>query len=138
MISGGALFSHFKKDFFIVKRWINGGTDFGLIWIIKRSVSYTHLDVYKRQGVGLAIKEAGKVGEIIHVGLDDLDQLIVLIKEGVVESSYSTKPKMQGAYAVLCMWLQNQGIATPMLVDTGFVVITKDMIPDDVKEYKGY
>ena len=44
-------------------------------------------------GVGLAIKEAGKVGEIIHVGLDDLDQLIVLIKEGVVESSYSTKPK---------------------------------------------
>jgi len=89
-------------------------------------------------GVGLAIKEAGKVGEIIHVGLDDLDQLIVLIKEGVVESSYSTKPKMQGAYAVLCLWLQNQGIDTPMLVDTGFVVITKDMIPDDVKEYKGY
>ncbi|MDK2897219.1 MAG: ribose transport system substrate-binding protein [Candidatus Atribacteria bacterium] len=89
-------------------------------------------------GVGLAIKEAGKVGEIVHVGLDDLDQLLELIKEGVVDSSMSTKPKMQGAFATLCLWLQNLGVDTPEFVDTGFVHITKDMIPENVKEWKGF
>lgn len=89
-------------------------------------------------GVGLAIKEAGKVGEIVHVGLDDLDQLLELIKEGVVDSSMSTKPRMQGAFAVLCLWLQNLGVNTPEVIDTGFVQITKDMIPENVKEWKGF
>lgn len=89
-------------------------------------------------GVGLAIKEAGKTGEILHVGLDDLDQLLELIKEGVVDSSSSTKPKMQGMYAVLCLWMQNLGMPTPQVIDTGFVIITKDMIPDNVKDWKGF
>jgi len=89
-------------------------------------------------GVGLAIKEAGKVGEIVHVGLDDLDQLLELIKEGVVDSSMSTKPRMQGAFAVLSLWLQNLGVNTPEVIDTGFVHITKDMIPENVKEWKGF
>ncbi|MDK2897730.1 MAG: ribose transport system substrate-binding protein [Candidatus Atribacteria bacterium] len=89
-------------------------------------------------GVGLAIKEAGKTGEILHVGLDDLDQLLELIKEGVVDSSVSTKPKMQGMYAVLCLWLQNNGFHTPKVIDTGYVVITKDMIPENVKDWKGF
>jgi len=89
-------------------------------------------------GVGLAIKEAGKTGEILHVGLDDLDQLLELIKEGVVDSSSSTKPKMQGMYAVLCLWMQNLGMPTPKVIDTGFAIITKDMIPDNVKDWKGF
>ncbi|AHF93510.1 ABC-type sugar transport system, periplasmic component [Opitutaceae bacterium TAV1] len=78
-------------------------------------------------GVGLAVKEAGKTGRILSVGLDDLAQLIQLIKEGVVESSSSSKPHMQGYWSVICLWLQTQGITTPEKLDTGVSFITRDM-----------
>ena len=30
------------------------------------------------------------------------------------------------------------GVNTPEVIDTGFVHITKDMIPENVKEWKGF
>ena len=86
-------------------------------------------------GIGLAIKEAGKVGEIKSVGMDDLDQLLQLIKEGVVHSSSSTKPRMQGREIVRQLWMQNLGVSTPDTIDTGIAIITKDDIPEDLDEY---
>lgn len=78
-------------------------------------------------GIGLAVKEAGKVGKVISVGLDDLNQLIELIKEGVVESSSATKPHMQGYWSVITLWLKTQGVTTPERFDTGVSFITRDM-----------
>jgi len=60
--------------------------------------------------------------------LDSLDQLLVLIKEGVVESSSSTKPYMQGAWAVIAMWMQALGQPTPKWIDTGIAIITQDNV----------
>ncbi len=79
-------------------------------------------------GIGIAIKEANKVGKVILVGLDDLNQLIELIGEGVAESSSSTKPKMQGYWSVLAMWQKSLGTNMPLRIDTGVVIVTKDMV----------
>lgn len=79
-------------------------------------------------GIGLAIKEAGKTGKVLSVGLDNLNQLLALIKEGVVESSSSTKPEMQGAWSVMALWMQALGQPTPKTIDTGILIITKDSL----------
>jgi ribose transport system substrate-binding protein len=86
-------------------------------------------------GIGLAVKEAGKVGDITVVGLDDLNQLIELIREGVVHSSYSTKPMMQGHWSVMALWQLNLGQNVPDNIDTGIAVITQDDVEGG---YEGY
>lgn len=86
-------------------------------------------------GVGIAIKEANKVGKVKMVGLDDLPQMIELIRDGVADSSSSTKPRTQGYWAVMAMWQQKMGVhLVPKRIDTGIAVITKDM----AKDYKGF
>ncbi len=85
-------------------------------------------------GVGIAIKEAGKVGKVLSVGLDDLPQMIDLIKEGVADSSASTKPRTQGYWAVISMWQAKMGALMPKRIDTGIGVITKGMTTN----YKGF
>jgi ribose transport system substrate-binding protein len=86
-------------------------------------------------GVGIAIKEAGKVGKVKEVGLDDLPQMIDLIRDGVADSSSSTKPRTQGYWAVISMWQTKLGTnLLPGRIDTGIAVITKDM----AKNYKGF
>jgi ribose transport system substrate-binding protein len=77
-------------------------------------------------GVGQAIKEAGKAGKVTEVGLDDLPEMVQLIKDGVADSSSSTKPEMQGYWSVIALWQNAQGIKTPKYIDTGIAVITKE------------
>ncbi|MBB4301722.1 ribose transport system substrate-binding protein [Rhodobium orientis] len=79
-------------------------------------------------GIGQAIKEAGKVGDVIHVGLDNLPDLLALIKEGVVDSSSSTKPEMQGYWAVIATWQKAMGKPVPKYIDTGIAIITKESL----------
>ena len=62
-------------------------------------------------GIGIAIKEANKVGTVKEVGLDDLNQLIELIKEGVVDSSSASRPQMQGYWSIIALWQQGLGCA---------------------------
>lgn len=81
-------------------------------------------------GVGLAIKEAGKAGKVLSVGLDDLNQLLDLIKEGVVESSSSTKPNMQGAWSVIALWMKALDQPTPKTIDTGIKIITQESLAE--------
>lgn len=76
-------------------------------------------------GVGQAIKEAGKVGKVQLVGLDDLPEMVQLIRDGVADSSSSTKPEMQGYWSVMTMWQKAAGGQTPKYIDTGIMVLTK-------------
>lgn len=85
-------------------------------------------------GVGQAIKAAGKAGKVVSVGMDDLPQMIELIKEGVADSSTSTKPRMQGYWSVLSLWQATLGVNMPKSIDTGIAIITKRMTQD----YKGF
>lgn len=84
-------------------------------------------------GIGLAIKEANKVGKVISVGMDDLNQLIELIKEGVVDSSSASRPQMQGYWSVIILWQKALGLPTPTKIDTGVRFITKE----DAQNYDG-
>lgn len=77
-------------------------------------------------GVGQAIKEAGKVGKVILVGLDDLPEMVQLVKDGVADSSSASRPDMQGYWSVIALWQNTLGMKTPKYIDTGTVVITKD------------
>lgn len=79
-------------------------------------------------GIGQAIKEADKVGKVQLVGLDDLNQMLVLIKEGVADSSSASRPTMQGYWSVINMWQQATGAVTPDHIDTGNVMITPDNV----------
>ena len=81
-------------------------------------------------GIGIAIKEANKAGTVKEVGLDDLNQLIELIKEGVVDSSSASRPQMQGYWSVIALWQQGLGIPTPGKIDTGVKFITPEMAKD--------
>ncbi|BDG01298.1 substrate-binding domain-containing protein [Anaeromyxobacter oryzae] len=85
-------------------------------------------------GVGIAIKEAGRVGKVLSVGLDDLPQMIELIRDGVADSSASTKPRTQGYWAVIAMWQGKLGGYMPKRIDTGIGVINKVMTTN----YKGF
>jgi len=85
-------------------------------------------------GIGLAVKDANKVGEIVSVGTDDLPQMIELIKSGVVDSSTSTKPRMQGYWSVISLWQATLGVNMPKHIDTGIGIITRRMAED----YEGF
>jgi ribose transport system substrate-binding protein len=60
--------------------------------------------------------------------------MIDLIREGVADSSASTKPRTQGYWAVISMWQAKMGALMPKSIDTGIGVITKDMTTN----YKGF
>ncbi|MBS1180951.1 MAG: periplasmic binding and sugar binding domain of LacI family protein [Proteobacteria bacterium] len=79
-------------------------------------------------GVAQAITEAGKAGKITLVGLDNLPEMLQAIRDGVADSSSSTKPQMQGYWAVMTMWQKALGVETPKTIDTGIAVLTKDNI----------
>ncbi|WP_148255461.1 substrate-binding domain-containing protein [Aidingimonas lacisalsi] len=83
-------------------------------------------------GIGQAIKEAGKVGDVHLVGLDDLSQMLVLIEEGVADSSSASRPLMQGYWSVMNMWQETTGAVTPDHIDTGNIMIT----PENVASFK--
>jgi ribose transport system substrate-binding protein len=77
-------------------------------------------------GIGQAIKEAGVTGKVIEVGLDNLKDMVKLVTDGVADSSSSTRPQIQGFYAITMLYDGANGIVTPKTVDTGVLLITKD------------
>ncbi|GBQ14927.1 substrate-binding domain-containing protein [Swaminathania salitolerans] len=76
-------------------------------------------------GIGQAIRESGKVGKVKEVGLDNLNDMLQLIRDGVVDSSASSRPEMQGYWAVIAAWQKALGQQTPKNIDTGIDIITK-------------
>jgi ribose transport system substrate-binding protein len=79
-------------------------------------------------GIAAAIKKAGKAGKIKVVGMDGIKPILDAIKEGVIESSSATIPKMQGSMSVLMLWQASLGIQMPWAIDTGIDVITQENV----------
>ncbi len=79
-------------------------------------------------GIAAAIKRAGMVGKVKVVGMDGIKPILQSIKDGLLESSSSTKPRMQGAMSVVMLWLASQGIPIPQKIDTGIDVITQENV----------
>jgi len=79
-------------------------------------------------GIASAIKQARKIGEVAVVSMDGIKPILDAIKEGIIESSSATKPRMQGSMSVLMLWQASLGIPIPQSLDTGIDVITQDNV----------
>lgn len=77
-------------------------------------------------GIAAAIKEAGKTGKVIAVGMDSLAPIAQQVKDGVLESTAATIPKMQGSMSILMLWQAALGMEIPKTVDTGIDIVTKE------------
>ncbi len=85
-------------------------------------------------GIATAIKKAGKAGTVKVVSMDGIKPILDAIKEGVIESSSATIPRMQGSMAVLMLWQASLGIQMPQVVDTGIDVITHENVDSYLAE----
>jgi ribose transport system substrate-binding protein len=79
-------------------------------------------------GIASAIKEAGKVGKVKVVSMDGIKPILDAIKEGVIESSSATIPKMQGSMSILMLWQASLGVQLPHVIDTGIAIITQENV----------
>jgi ribose transport system substrate-binding protein len=85
-------------------------------------------------GVGLALKEAGRVGQVKYVGIDDVPQLQELMRDGVLDLSIATRPHMIGRWITISLLMQNLGYETPNWLNTGVGYLTPDMVKDGIIE----
>lgn len=74
-------------------------------------------------GIINAVREAGKAGQIKVVGMDDLIEILTAVKDGTLDSTSSTIPKLQGSMITLMLWQAANGKAIPKFVDTGVAFI---------------
>ena len=79
-------------------------------------------------GIATAIKNAGKSGKVKVVSMDGIKPILDAIKEGVIESSSASIPKMQGSMSVLMLWQASLGVQMPRAIDTGIDVITQENV----------
>ncbi len=79
-------------------------------------------------GLGLALKEAKKVGKVKYVGIDDVPQLQQLMREGVLDLSIATRPHTIGRLCTEALMMQNLGIESPFWYNTGIGYLTPDMV----------
>ena len=87
-------------------------------------VGYLNCDATSA-GIAAAIREAGKVGKVRAVLMDSLHDEVMMVKEGIIDGLSATKPREQGALAVLMLYQAAIGGRSPYWVDTGIDVITK-------------
>lgn len=79
-------------------------------------------------GIARAVKAADKTGVIKIVAMDGIKPILIEIKDGVINSSVASLPKMQGSMSILMLWQATLGISTPPLIDTGVELITQENI----------
>ncbi|MHB8064789.1 MAG: substrate-binding domain-containing protein [Ruminiclostridium sp.] len=89
---------------------------------------YLMCDASAPMGIAAAIKEAGKKGKVIAVGMDGIKPILEAVKEGVLESSSASIPRMQGSMSLLVMYQASMGLRTPKSVDTGIDLITPENV----------
>lgn len=121
---------------------IEGGVDNDDIQIAQQQASATiaanpDLDGYLCTnasgpiGIAAAIKEAGKIGQIKAIGINDLEPMLKAVEEGSLDSTIGVNPFMQGSTSLLMLWQLSQGMEIPATSYAGLYVITKD----NVQEY---
>lgn len=79
-------------------------------------------------GIGQAIVEAGKQGQVNLVGLDNLPEMLDMIRNGVADSSSASQPELQGYWSVMLLWAQATGAKVPGYLDTGNAFLTKENV----------
>ncbi len=118
---------------------VDGGTDNDDIETARREASavlgahpdligYLCCDAAGPIGIAAAIKQTGKIGNVKVVGMDGIRPILDAIREGVIDSSSATIPRMQGSMSILMLWQASLGVTLPQAVDTGIEVITQENV----------
>jgi len=87
-------------------------------------------------GIAAAIEEAGKVGQVKFVSMDNLIEILEYVKKGTITATSSTIPQMQGSMAVLMLWQASLGMDIPKVVDTGIAYIDQSNIDEWIEMVK--
>ena len=120
-------------------RIVNGGTDNDDIATARREAlavleahpdlnGYLCCDASGPIGIAEAVKQSGRIGTVMVVGMDGIAPIVQAIKDGILESSSATIPTMQGAMCTLMLWRATLGLTLPQRVDTGIDLITRDNV----------
>ncbi len=79
-------------------------------------------------GAGRAIVEAGKKGEILLVGMDDLPEMVNFIKDGTaLAMSVQAVPEI-GYWTIMYGVAHANGQTTPVAHDTGSLVVDNSTV----------
>ncbi len=89
---------------------------------------YLCCDASGPMGIAAALQQTGKVGRVKVVAMDGIKPILDAIKEGVIDASSATKPRMQGAMSILMLWQASLGVQLPQVIDTGIDVITQENV----------
>ncbi|MGE5613776.1 MAG: substrate-binding domain-containing protein [Bacillota bacterium] len=87
-------------------------------------------------GIAAAIEEAGKVGQVKFVAMDNLIEILEYVKKGTITATSSTIPQMQGSMSVLMLWQASLGVEIPKVVDTGIAYIDQSNIDEWIELVK--
>jgi ribose transport system substrate-binding protein len=79
-------------------------------------------------GAARAITNAGKAGEVVIVGMDDLPETLQFIQEGVIAGVKAQRQWEIGYWAVKYLVAKNQNHTTPHEHATGSQILTKEQI----------
>lgn len=79
-------------------------------------------------GAARAVKDAGKAGKVIVVGMDDLPEMVDYVRDGTVLAMSVQRVKEIGFWSTIYLWALNTGHYISDKHDTGsFVVYQKDL-----------
>lgn len=79
-------------------------------------------------GAARAVKNAGKAGEIVIVGMDDLPETLEFIKEGVIAGVKAQRQWEIGYWTVKYLVAKNQNHTIPREHATGSQILTKELL----------
>jgi ribose transport system substrate-binding protein len=79
-------------------------------------------------GAGQAIVEAGKKGEIVLVGMDDLPEMVGYVKDGTAKAMSVQQVPAIGYWTIRYGVALNNGHTVPLVNDTGSKVVTIDEV----------
>lgn len=91
---------------------------------------YLMSDAAAPVGIAQAVEEAGKAGQIQIVGLENLIDILALVKSGTIDSTSNTRPYVQGSQSVLMLWQLSLGVDIPKFVDTGIDIVDQDNVDE--------
>ena len=79
-------------------------------------------------GAARAIKNAGKAGDVVIVGMDDLPETLQFIEDGVIAGVKAQRQWEIGYWAVKYLVAKNQNHTIPHVHATGSQILTKDLL----------
>lgn len=94
------------------------------------------LDATGPIGIASAVEEAGKKGEILVVGMDDVIEILEAVESGVLDSTSCTRPHVQGQMLALMLWRASLGPENPKFVDTGVAVFDQTNVKEQLEKVR--